>query len=103
MALDHFLNTFAGNPLDRASDRRPDADWLAAQLGSDGALVLALWNGRPLVEAAKDGGIQLAYLPGRFAAELSGGTERLLFLGRWKQAPVFAVDLESQTVAQTPL
>ena len=32
MALDLFLNTFAGNPLDRASDRRPDADWLAAQL-----------------------------------------------------------------------
>ena len=97
MALDLFLNTFAGNPLDRASDRRPDADWLAAQLASDGALVLACWNGRPLLEAGRDGVLQLAYLPGRLAAELSGGTERLLFMGRWKEAPVFAVDLESQT------
>jgi NAD+ diphosphatase len=97
MALDHFLNTFAGNPLDRASDRRPDADWLAAQLASKDALVLALWNGRPLVEGAEDGALRLTYLPGRLAAELSGGTERLLFMGRWKEAPVFAVDLESQT------
>jgi NAD+ diphosphatase len=97
MALDFFLNTFAGNPLDRASDRRGDADWLAAQLASTDALVLALWNGRPLVEDAKGGGVQLRYLPGKLGAELSGGTERLLFLGRWKEAPVFALELESQT------
>jgi NAD+ diphosphatase len=96
MALDLFLNTFAGNPLDRASDRRADAEWLAAQLASDQALALALWNGRPLLEEGKDGGLQVAYLPGKMAAELSGGPERLLFLGLWKGAAVFAVDLEGQ-------
>ena len=26
-----IINTFAGGPLDRASDRRTDADWIAAQ------------------------------------------------------------------------
>lgn len=97
MALDLFLNTFAGNPLDRASDRRIDADWLARQLETDEALAAALWNGRPLVEDAKDGGgVQLSYLPAKLAHELSGGPERLLFLGLWKETPVFAVDLEGQ-------
>ena len=38
MALDAFRNTFAGNPLDRASDKRADTAWLADQLASPDAL-----------------------------------------------------------------
>lgn len=96
MALSAFLNTFAGNPLDRASDRRPDAAWIAGHLASPESLALAMWNGRPLVEPTAGGGVQIAYLPARLAGELSGGPERLLFLGLWKETAVFAVDLEGQ-------
>lgn len=96
MALDLFLNTFAGNPLDRSSDRRPDAEWLAARLASSESLALVLWNGRPLVEPAEGGGVQIAYLPTKLASELAGGPERLLFLGLWKETAVFAVDLEGR-------
>ncbi len=49
------------------------------------------------VENAKDGGVQIAYLPAKMAEELSGGAERLLFLGLWKETAVFAVDLEGGT------
>lgn len=94
MALDAFLNTFTGNPLDRASDRRSDKAWIARQLASPDTLVIALWNGQPLVEPAKACGVQIAYLPAKLADELAGGAERLLFLGLWKNAAVFAVDLE---------
>jgi NAD+ diphosphatase len=94
MALDLFLNTFAGNPLDRRSDRRVDAEWLAEQLASDQALALAIWNGRPLVEDGENGALQLSYVPARLAAEISGGEERLLFMGLWKDTAVFAIDLE---------
>jgi NAD+ diphosphatase len=94
MALDVFLNTFAGNPLDRASDRRGDAKWLAEQLASDESLGVALWDGRPFVEPTKEGGMQIAYLPAKLVGELAGGAERLLFLGLWKDTAVFAVDLE---------
>ena len=94
MALDSFQNTFAGNPLDRASDRRGDAAWLADRLASSESLGLALWNGRPLVEAGKDGSLQIAYLPAKLVADLAGGEERLLFMGLWKETAVFAVDLE---------
>jgi NAD+ diphosphatase len=98
MALDVFLNTFAGNPLDRASDRRTDVEWLAQQLASPDSLGLALWNGKPFVEKAGEGGdLQIAYLPTRVAAELAGGLEKLLFMGLWKETAIFAVDLGGST------
>jgi NAD+ diphosphatase len=94
MPLSAFTNTFAGNPLDRASYRRADPDWLAEKLAAADSLALALWNGRPLVEDAKGGGVQLAYLAADMARTLSGDPEQLLFLGLWKDAAIFAVDLE---------
>src|SRR4051812_25325831 len=94
MPLDAFFNTFAGNPLDRASDKRGDAEWLARQLASDESLGIAVWNGQPFVEPSKDGGLQIAYLPAKLVGELAGGPERLLFLGLWQKTAVFAVDLE---------
>jgi NAD+ diphosphatase len=94
MPLDAFQNTFAGNPLDRASDRRANADWLATQLAAPDSLGIAIWNGRPFVEPTADGGMQIAYLPAKLAADLAGGDERLLFMGLWKETAVFAVDLE---------
>ena len=96
MALHFFTNTFAGNPLDRASDRRTNSDWLAEQLAAPDSLGVAIWNGRPFVEKTKAGGSQIAYLPAKLAQELAGGAERLLFLGLWKDTAVFAVDMEGE-------
>ncbi len=104
MPLSAFANTFSGNPLNRASDRRTDAAWIAEQLAAPTSLAVAMWNGRPLVETAKDGGAQIAYLAAGMARELSGGAERLLFLGLWNDIAVFAVDLEgSADPADGPL
>ena len=103
MPLDAFSNTFAGNPLDRASGRRGDAAWLADQLASPLALVLPLREGEPLVEDGPHGP-RLAYAPGGLGRELSAGEERLLFLGLWKGAPIFAVDVEASAAgALAPL
>jgi NAD+ diphosphatase len=93
MALDIFLNTFAGNPLDRASERRGDAAWLERQLASGEARGLALWNGKLLTERVGEG-MTIAWLPGGLLDDLAAGSERLLFLGLDGGAPVFAVDLE---------
>ena len=104
MPLEAFMNTFAGNPLDRASDRRPDKDWIGRQLASPDALAFPLWNGRPFVETAKDGGLQIAYVPAKLAKELSEGDEHLLFMGLWKETAVFAVDLDGEAdPAEGPL
>jgi NAD+ diphosphatase len=95
MPLDAFMNTFAGNPLDRASDRRRDEAWIAEKLAAPDSLGVALWNGKVFVENAKGGdGAQIAYLSAAMAGELAQGAERLLFLGLWKDTAVFAVDLD---------
>lgn len=94
MPLNAFTNTFAGNPLDRASDKRSDAAWVEAQLDAPSTLALALWNGAPLVETDGQGGVRLAYIPPSLAREAAPGAEHRLFLGLWRQDAIFAIDLE---------
>lgn len=93
MPLTAFTNTFAGNPLDRASDKRGDTQWLGERLAHPDSLAIAIWNGQPLVEGGKDEP-RVAYVRASLAGELSGNGERLLFLGLWKETAVFAVDLD---------
>lgn len=85
------LNTFAGNPLDRAGDRRNDPVWLAEQATNPDALAMMLWEGRPLLEEGPDGP-RLAWLPLTEARRQVRNREA--FLGLWKDAPVFAVEFE---------
>ena len=83
------VQTFAGNPLDRAHDRRIDPDWLSTRLKDATTTALALWNGAILLD-----GDRLARLPIELAYELSGD-EHLLFLGlEDEDVAVFAIDLE---------
>lgn len=93
-------NTFAGDPLDRAGERRADPDWVAARLQEPDALLLPLYDGRPLVEPAPGGGVRLGYAPASLATALSGDGEKLAFLGLWKATPVFALDVEAAGDAQ---
>lgn len=85
------LNTFAGNPLDRAGDRRNDPVWLAEQEADPDALAMVLWEGRPLLEAHVEGP-RLAWIAMPHARDLV--PDHNLFLGLWKSAPVFAVEFE---------
>jgi NAD+ diphosphatase len=89
-------HVFAGNPLDRASDRRPDSEWLADKLQEPQTRVLAFWNGAPLLTAGPDGGKAIAWLGGPFAQALAGDEERLLFLGLEGADAVFALDFEGE-------
>lgn len=84
------LNTFAGNPLDRAGDRRNDPEWLAERAADPEALALVLWEGRPLLEVGEES--RLAWLAMDHARAVV--PDRELFLGMWKDAPVFAVEVE---------
>ena len=65
MALAENPIMFANNPLDRAGHQRGNADWLAAQLASDTALVLPMWQLQPLVlpELQPGDGRDVGYLP----------------------------------------
>src|SRR5665213_573660 len=73
---------FSGNPLDRASDRRSDEAWLAAQQAA--GLFLPFWQNRPFVVEDRAG-----LLPWR--EDWRGAT--CVFLGLDGTQPLFAVDL----------
>jgi NAD+ diphosphatase len=91
MALIAPTHAFAGSPLNRASERRPDAEWLAGKLDEPQARVLFLWNGAPLLQ---DGAI--AWQDGGLAKQLAPDEERRLFLGLDGGTAVFAIDLEGE-------
>jgi len=90
------VNTFAGYPLDRASERRGDEAFLAAAAASPQALAVAFWEKKPLVEQAASGGLQIAYLPAPMSIELAPSEEDRLFLGLWRETPVFAVEIAGE-------
>ncbi len=98
MPLTAYTNTFAGNPLDRAGERRGDQAWIAARLADPESLALALWNGAPLMRPPAGpvgpGIYRLAYFPAPMAAKIAGGEERLLFMGLWQERAVFALDFD---------
>jgi len=89
------LNTFAGNPLDRAGDRRNDPQWLAEQGANPEALAMMLWQGRPLLEETAKGP-RLAWTDLTRARAMVDEADHELFLGLWKGAPVFAVEFEGE-------
>lgn len=89
MSLARFTNTFAGNPLDRAADRRSSPEWITEQRAHPEASALVLWKGEVLVEPHADAE-RLAYLRLDMAEEATG--KQPLFLGLWREAPVFAVE-----------
>ena len=87
------LNTFAGNPLDRAGDFRNTPDWLVEQGESPDALAMVFWDGQPLLEDHPDGP-RLVWLALTHARDVIRDADREIFLGLWKSAPVFAVEFE---------
>jgi NAD+ diphosphatase len=98
-----IVNTYAGNPLDRASARRVDQAWLLARLAEPNSQALAFWNGAPLVTTA-EGGVRLVRLAAAMAARVADSEHGLLFLGTEDERAVFAVDLDGPAdPAQGPL
>src|SRR3954464_8854604 len=80
---------FSGSPLDRASERRADPVWLAAQKAA--GLFLPFWQNRPL--AARE---RAAFLAWRAEWE----NHPCIFLGLDSGQPLFAVDLPGDTEPQ---
>ena len=86
-------NMFAGNPLDRASRRRRDADWVALQLIEANTLIAPFWNLNPLiVETADDRPDQIGWLrPG--LDDPSANDATCVFLGMKGDIAHFALDV----------
>jgi NAD+ diphosphatase len=81
---------FAGNPLDRASERRRDTDWIGSLLADPAARVLPLSELRPLIRGTD--AIELDWQPvGAWREAIERGAT-LVFLGLGSGRPFFAMD-----------
>ena len=88
-------NAYTGSPLDRASDKRDDAAWIAAALAHPDALFAPVWRSRNLMRGVAEGRPEAVFLTAAAAeaVRMSGGP--WAFLGLQGPVPVFAVDLSA--------
>lgn len=90
------LNTYAGNPLDRASYRRVDPAWIAEQRDNGATRVAVLWNGAVLVTDAGQDQARLAYIGAPLAEAIVESEAHWVFLGLDdRDAAVFAIDVDT--------
>jgi NAD+ diphosphatase len=81
---------FAGNPLDRVSERRRDADWIATLLADPAARMLPLYELRP--STCGGAATVLDWQPVEPWRELIERGATLVFLGLGEGRPHFAID-----------
>src|ERR1041385_2701728 len=90
---------FSGSPLDRASDRRSDVEWLAAQRRKAGTRIWPLWRLQPFLlgpESREGSSVEAGYLRPGPAEELGGASAISVFLGLDEDgSAVFALDISA--------
>ncbi len=86
---------FAGNPLNRASEKRTDSDWIAAKRRDPSSLVLPLWRLAPLLLGpdTSSGPTELGLLRPEVADSLADDETTCVFLGLDSDTAIFAIDI----------
>ncbi len=90
-------NALAEPAVDRRSERRGDADWLAGRLADPGSLLTVVWRERSLViDAHGDRAPEPGTVPVTVASALVEQTEELVYLGDAAGRSYFSVDLSDR-------
>ncbi|HXM00481.1 MAG TPA: NAD(+) diphosphatase [Rhizomicrobium sp.] len=88
---------FSGNPLDRASEKRSDADWLAAKRRDATSVILPMWRLQPFLlgpENAK-GPLEVGFLRPGLAESLAAPDAPCILLGLENGCAHFALDISA--------
>lgn len=86
--------TFSGNPLDRASEKRSDAAWIAEKRHDPSSLILPLWRLQPfLFGDEKTATPQLGFLQPGLADSLAAPDAPCIFLGLDGECAYFGLDI----------
>src|SRR5262247_4282182 len=88
---------FAGNPLDRVSERRDDRDWIASLLGDPQTRILALRDLKPFTRGQAEPALD--WQPVAPWREQIDTGAALIFLGLGDGRAHFAIDGASAGVA----
>jgi NAD+ diphosphatase len=86
---------FAGNPLNRASEKRTDQVWIDSQRHNPSSLVLPMWRLEPFLLGPQksEPPIELGLLQPVVADSLAGAGATCVFLGLDGDRAVFALDV----------
>jgi NAD+ diphosphatase len=85
-------NAYTGSPLDRAGEKRDDAEFIAAALTHPDTLFAPVWRARSLMKGVAEGHPEAVLLTGAAAQSVRMADGPWAFLGLWEGRPVFAVD-----------
>jgi NAD+ diphosphatase len=86
---------FAGNPLNRSSERRTDAAWIESRRRDPSSLILPMWRLEPfLLEPKESGGTtELGLVRPEIVDSMASAEAACIFLGLDGDRAVFAQDL----------
>jgi NAD+ diphosphatase len=93
-------NAYAGSPLDRATARREDADWLAVRLAESSSLFVPVWRSKNLMTGVAEARPEAVYLSGDAADAVrttaaTADSAAWALLGVLSDRAVFSVDLSN--------
>jgi NAD+ diphosphatase len=88
---------FSGNPLNRASEKRTDSDWIESKRRDPSSLVLPVWRLEPFLRGPEKSPppIELGLLRPGIADSLAGEQAPCIFLGLDGDIGVFALDISA--------
>jgi NAD+ diphosphatase len=86
---------FTGNPLNRASEKRTDADWIAAKRRDPGTLILPMWRLMPFLlgDEKNAGPAELGLFRPGLCESLAAPDAACVFLGLEGDRALFAIDI----------
>jgi NAD+ diphosphatase len=86
---------FAGNPLNRASEKRTDPKWIESKRRDPSSLILPMWRLEPFLLGREDADppVELGLLQPARADSLADAGALCIFLGLDGDRAIFAVDL----------
>jgi len=90
---------FAGSPLNRASEKRTNPDWIEAKLRDPSSLVFPLWRLEPFLLGSQKPAApaRLGLLPPGIADPLANEDAPCIFLGLDAETALFALDVSAAT------
>ena len=88
-------NVYSASPLDRAAERREDAEWVAERLADPETLFVPVWRSRNLVAGLDEKRPEAVYVSGKAAAALRMAGGPWVFLGMLGTQAVFALDISA--------
>jgi NAD+ diphosphatase len=84
---------FSGNPLDRASEKRTDSDFIESRRRDPSSFILPVWRLQPFLLGPEKGPVEAGFLKPGLCEKLAGPEAPSVFLGIENGHALFALDI----------